>query len=307
MWICFIIIIIIVLLSGLGFAGWKLSGVVIDPEYTTVEDALKAEIDNKVISRDWYDALDKEKILINSKQGYGIDCELIKSHTGGKRVVILCHGFSFNRVAGLKYSQIFLDNGFDVIIYDHRACGYSGGKYTTMGYYESQDLSAIIDWVYKNYGEDCIIGTHGESMGATTVLLNCARDCRVNFAIADCGFSDLKKQLAYRLKVEFKIPAFPFLQVSSFVAKLRANFWFKDVSPIREIQKRDGLPNMPILFIHGSEDDYVLTTMCKEMYDIKKGKKAMYIAKGANHVGSFGIDREEYRRQIEKFLKDFCI
>lgn len=297
---------IIIVVLVLCFISWKLCSVVISPKCTPVEDALEAEIDKKYIAKEWYDELDINKFTINSKQGYEISCELIKSHKEEKKVAILCHGFSFNRVGGLKYAQIFLDNGFDVIIYDHRSCGYSGGKYTTMGFYESKDLSSMIDWVYEKYGQDTVICTHGESMGATTVLMNCISDSRVKFVIADCGYSDLKEQLAYRLKLEFKLPIFPFLQIASLFAKLRAKFWFGDVSPILEMKKKDGLPDVPILFIHGEDDDYVQTSMVRDMYNIKKGKKALYIAKKAKHAGSFCADREEYRKHVEKFIKENC-
>lgn len=302
MWIYFIIILIILILFCIALIAWKLSSVVINPQCITVEDAYRGECGKKYISAEWYEALDKEEFTIASKQGYNLACELIKNPHGGKKVAIICHGFSFNRVGSMKYVDIFMKNGFDVIIYDHRNCGYSGGKYTSMGYYESMDLSLLVDWVYNRHGEDCVIATHGESMGASTVLMHCVRDPRVDFVIEDCGYSDLKEQLAYRLKVEYKLPAFPFLYIASLFTKIRANFWFGDVSPKREIAESGGLPDIPVMFIHGAEDDYIPNSMCKDMYDLKKGKKAIYIAKGAKHAGSYCADRNEYEKRVTEFL-----
>lgn len=298
-----------VLIAG----GWRLASIVIMPGGPSVEEALKKEIEKGFITEEWYNTLDKRAFQINSKQGYMLAGELFKANIPlninvshktqqSPKVAIICHGFAFNSVGSLKYATMFLEMGYDVIVYDNRGAGKSGGKYTTMGYFERQDLTSVIDWVSENYGENCKIVLHGESMGAATVLLTCMTDLRVDFAISDCGFSDLKEQLAYRMKVEYKLPTLPFLPIASLFAKLRAKFWFGEVSPIKEMVQKKGLPEIPILFIHGAEDDYILPSMTQEMYNNKEGEKSLYIATGARHSGSFNVDREEYRRRVEEFI-----
>jgi fermentation-respiration switch protein FrsA (DUF1100 family) len=298
-----IVIVLIILILAVGGFAWKLSEVVLNTKGPSVDAAIKCETEKGYIDEEWYTTTDREKFNITSSYGYELACELIKSKTAFRGVMILCHGFGFNRAGSLKYVGMFQRLGFDSILYDHRACGESGGKYTTMGMFEEKDLSTVVDYIYSRYGENCVIGTHGESMGSATVLLHCNRDKRINFVISDCGYSDLTEQLAYRLKIEYKLPRFPILYIASFLTKLKANFWYHEVSPITELRKNNGLPEIPILFIHGAEDDYILNKMCYEMFELKQGIKDIYIAKGATHAISYCVNPSLYENRVTEFLE----
>jgi uncharacterized protein len=68
---------------------------------------------------------------------------------------------------------------------------YSGKAVTTMGYYEARDLKKVCDYIRAKFSEEIILGTHGESMGAATVMMNAPLDQQLAFVIEDCGYSDL--------------------------------------------------------------------------------------------------------------------
>ena len=78
-----------------------------------------------------------------------------------------------------------------------------------MGYYEKFDLQTIIDWFYIKYDGNVSIVTHGESMGAATVLSHIAIDGRVNLIISDCGFSDFNELAKHIVKNIYHLPQFP--------------------------------------------------------------------------------------------------
>lgn len=67
--------------------------------------------------------------------------------------------------------NLFIKKGWNVLIYDHRRHGESGGKTTSYGHYEKFDLQTVVNWLKNEVGESLILGIHGESMGAVTTLL----------------------------------------------------------------------------------------------------------------------------------------
>jgi len=83
--------------------------------------------------------------------------------------------------------------------------------------------------------------------------------------------------------------------------KWKAKFSLRDVSPINSIKDKD----IPIMFIHGSRDNFVPTYMSEEMYNIKEGCKKLLIVDGASHANAYPTNRELYEKEVNNFLKEF--
>lgn len=302
MWIVGIVLLIVI--GIIGITANRLTNIVVSPPNHAIERAIEQETKREYIKEGYYESLEKENFKLTSSEGYNLACQLITNPVPSEKYIVFCHGYGFNRIGSVKYVDIFLKEGFNVVLYDHRNSGESEGEYTTMGYYEKEDLKKVIDYIYNRFGHDIVVGTHGESMGAATVLLHSAEDRRVKFVIADCPYSDLKKQLAYRLKIEHKLPRFPFLAIASGFSKIKAGFFFGEISPINVIETNNGLADIPIMFIHGDADAYIPVEMTQDMYQVKKGYKKLYLAKGADHAISVCVDREKYANEIHDFLVD---
>lgn len=295
-------IIVFLLLVLLGYFGFVFSNKVIVPKTLSLEDAYITNIEMKNIDSVWFESLKYEDVFISSPYGYELHGRFFPLKNS-KKTVIISHGVGQNIYSSVKYMKLFYSRGFNILLYDHRNHGNSGGKHTTFGYYEKYDLVACTDWVLNRCGFDCKVGIHGESMGAAIALQNSAIDPRIVFYIVDCPLSDLNTLLGYRLKVDYKMPSFPLINVSSFISRIRAGFYFGQVSPIMDIANVD----TPIFFIHGKEDTYILPKMSEEMYNIKKGKKKLYLADGARHAESCISNYEEYDRLVGEFLEEVHI
>lgn len=286
---------------------WCLCDLIIKPRKLSCDKIFDREASQGNFDTKWYQATEKKKFKLNSDFGYCISCELLfplkpEGSSSDKKIAILCHGLGYTKYGSLKYVDMFLRLGFTVLIYDHRNHGLSGKAHTSMGHFEKYDLKKIIDWCYERYGNDCSIVTHGESMGAATVLMHLGIDQRVKCAISDCSYSDLKQLLRHQLKQYYHLPCV-LIPIESCITYLRAGFWYGEVSPIKIVAQID----TPILFIHGKIDNLVPSSMSKDMYTCKKDKKAIYLVAGARHAGSCCTNREGYEKRVKEFLTTYLM
>jgi len=281
---------------------WSLSSLIVRPRKLSYEKQFNREACRGKFDKNAYQNANKQRFSLQSEFGYRLCCERIEPEISRdneryRKIAVLCHGLGCARCVSYKYAEIFLRLGFTVIAYDHRNHGQSGRANTSMGYYERLDLKKVIDWCYEYFGEDIRIVTHGESMGAATVLMHLGIDNRVTCAIADCAYSDLNLLLQHQVKVYYHLPCF-LIPVVSFITYLRAGFWYRDVSPMEVIRNTD----VPVLFIHGKIDNFVPTYMSKQMYRCKKKNKAIYLVARARHAESVTVNREGYEKVVRKFV-----
>ncbi|WP_042683244.1 alpha/beta hydrolase [Anaerosalibacter massiliensis] len=247
---------------------------------------------------------EEENVTIKSNQGYKLNGTYVKNPKETKDTVILVHGLARTRKSMLSTARLYLDKGFNVLVYDSRNNGESEGKDTTYGHFEKYDLDEWVKYISrKNPGGN--IGVHGRSMGAATALLHSElneKHKKVKFYVSDCSYSDLKDEFLYiGEKGKLTIPLDTIAFCASAVTKLKSNFKYSDVSPRKSVKN----VSTPIMFIHGKKDELVPVSMCKELFDSKnKGLKDIYIAENAGHGESLKNNRGEYKKRVYEFVNN---
>ena len=275
--------------------------------HTNAYSAIDYQKEIKELGYDYsnLNAAEKEYVDIKSNFGYNLKGIFIKNPQESKNTIILVHGIGRDKEWSImKYGPLFFNNGFNIFAYDGRNHGGSGGEYPTYGFFESDDLEKCIAYV-KNRKKNAVIGLHGESMGAAVSLLWAAKydNKGVFFLIEDCGYSDLYN-LYYERLADYQVPKFvrpSILYYTSFFCKTFSGFSLSDVSPIKNI----GKITIPVLFIHGDADNFVMPEMAKDMFNSKIGLKELYLTPGAGHAKSINIDVKEYEKKTAEFYDDF--
>ena len=96
-----------------------------------------------------------------------------------------------------------------------------------------------------------------------------------------------------------RLPAdicYPFVKLG---AKIFGHFNLEEISP-EEAMKTCTLP---IIFIHGDKDDFVLISNLDPVYNACAAEKEKHIIHGAEHAVSVFWFPEEYWETVDKFLE----
>ena len=285
---------------------WKLSNMILHPRIYAYDTVVDEEVKRGHFTREWFDRTVRlEDFTLRSPQGYDLHCALWPREKtasfadGRRRVVVLVHGFSYCLLGQIKYAAMFHELGFDCVLYDHRNHGLSDKMPTTMGATEKEDLAIVCAWARTRYGEDAILGTQGESMGAATVMLHAGMDEQLSFVVEDCGYSDLTRLLKSIVATRFHLPAFPVLPIASLISRMRGGVLFRDVCPADSLKLNTATP---MLFIHGDADELVPPAMLQECFDAKPGVKEKWLVPSAPHAGCYVTDPAGYRAHLRSFL-----
>lgn len=292
-----IFLIVILILAG---AGYYFARVVLYPKVFPSAETFQRCVEWGHIVEDEYHKWPSQEVRIASPFGYELFA-IYHPVQGSQKTVVLTHGITWSCYGMVKYAQMFYKRGFNILIYDLRNHGRSGGNNTTYGFYEKEDLKAVVDWAFSCLKEGGIVGTMGESLGAATTLQHAGIDPRISFAIADCSFSEFSELLAFRLKADYHLPPFPLINFANLWVKLLTGMTFSKASPIRYIPKIE----TPIFFVHGKNDSYIPPKMSIDMYRMKtKGHRKLYLAPNAGHAESYWNNQTEYDQQVEEFLQE---
>ena len=246
----------------------------------------------------WFDRESLKPYTVRGYEGYSLKTFLIPAPKPSDRYVIISHGYTDNRFGAMKYVKNYLDLGFNCVIYDLRGHGENEKAATTYGVREAVDLLHIIEDTRFRYKDVKVLGLHGESLGAATTVTCLKYKPLVDFAVADCPFADIDNVFRRGLRDSFIAPLLIFL--GSIGAKLRFGVWFKEMRPVKALTEN----TVPMLFIHGAADDFIVPDNSKRLYAATKGPKSICFIEGAGHAVSTVTDPVTYNRTVRTFLED---
>lgn len=220
-----------------------------------------------------------------------------------KGTVILAHGYRSTKF--LEFGmvlELYHNLGMNMLLIDQRCHARSEGKYITFGVLESRDLQGWIKFHNEKFGCHPIL-LSGLSMGASTVLYLADRDLPENVRgiIADCGFTSPKEIIAKVFRDTVHFNAGPFIWAADLFARVVAGFSLYE----RDSRKSLGRSRLPVLLVHGVEDDFVPCYMTEQAYAACTSQKEMFLVEKAGHGRSYLIDTPGYRKRVIDFLRKY--
>ena len=244
-----------------------------------------------------------EEHSIKSYDGLTLYAKYLKNGDS-KKTVMLFHGY---RSCGEKdFSgsfKYYVESGFNVLLVDQRAHENSEGKIITFGVKESRDVISWLDYLLKTYGDDKEIFIIGLSMGAATVLFSTRFEMpdNVKGIIADCGFDSPERIIRKVAKQNFRINGFLLMPALNVLCKLFGKFSVYEVTAEDALKKFD----RPVLFIHGTGDDFVPYEMSVHSFEAANEPKFICLVDNAMHGMSYLVDTPKVQKAFSNFIK-YC-
>jgi alpha-beta hydrolase superfamily lysophospholipase len=185
--------------------------------------------------------------------------------------VIYLHGVGDSRRSSVRIADHFVPAGFDVVAYDSRAHGESEGDACTYGAYEKQDLARVLAGIQARP-----IVLLGSSLGAAVALQAAAQSPEVAAVISVSTFSNLRRVARDRAPF-FASEAN--IRDAFAIAEREGRFKLDDASPVTAAPHI----KVPVLIIHGEDDDETRPIHSQRVYDALRGPKQLIIVPGAGH------------------------
>lgn len=221
-----------------------------------------------------------------------------------RRIVIMVHGWrsSWARDFGMC-ADFFREEGCSLLLIEQRSHGQSEGKYIGFGVLERHDCLRWLHYVRTRFGEQLPIYLFGISMGAATVLMasGFSLPACVHGIIADCGFTSPKEIFRHIARNKSHSDLRLLLRTANWISSRRAGYRLDEYSTLEAMK----VNKTPILFIHGTADNFVPMDMTMQNYHACRAEKSLLLIDGAPHARSYLVAMDEYQSAIRKFFRKY--
>ncbi len=219
-------------------------------------------------------------------------------HRNGDAVILL-HGVGDNRQGMVGYAELFLSNGYAVLLPDSRGEGESGGRFVSYGIREAGDVRLWYDWLRAHSEPECVFGM-GESMGSA-ILLQAVKTTPFCAVVAESSFATFR-QIAYiRVGQIFhagrwvgRIALRPAVELAFLYGSLRWGVNLASASPEQAIAGT----HIPILLIHGSADRNIPWDQSEEIRSRNPSDVVFWEVPHADHCGAVSVEPEQFRKHV---------
>ncbi len=236
--------------------------------------------------------LQAEELKLKTSDGVELDAWFVP-HKSSKKAVLVCHGYPMDKsdVLGLT---AFLAGDFNLLYFDFRATGRSGGFFSTGGARETRDIDAGLAALESRL-PGAGAGVFGFSMGGAAALQS--RNPAIKARVLDAPFADLPGQLDH-IFAGWGLLRRPLLLLMKGWSLLVMGVNINSVSPARNTDAFAA----PMLLIHG-EDDTVVPADSSRAIKAANPAAELWLVPGAGHGESHYRAPAEYEKRVMDFFR----
>ena len=217
--------------------------------------------------------------------------------------VIVVHGITSNRSGGeaTEMAADLVKACFNVLLFDLRAHGSSGGDRLTGGIDEAQDVLGAYDYMRSRGIRQRDIMVLGRSMGAGASVLAAAAEPEIGALVLDGTYADVTDLVAFEIGRKTPVPEWAapvFIPGASLLAGTLYGVDMGLLVPERAVSSLD----YPILVIHGEADTRIPTDHGIRVHNAAHPGSELWITPGTDHGDSFLNFPKEYVGRLVSYF-----
>lgn len=213
-------------------------------------------------------------------------------------LVILFHGYAGQKNGLLQEAKQFLELGTSVLLVDFRGSGESSESYTTIGYREADDVSAVMHYA-RNTLHHSLVVLYGQSMGGVAILrANSLSGSKPDAVIIEAVFDTMLNTVRHRFE-SMGVPSFPSAELLVVWGGVQTGFNAFTHNPVIYAKSL----TCPVLFMHGTDDPRARIEEGRRVFDAVPGIKQFKEFPAIGHESYVSRYPAEWTATVGAFLK----
>ena len=197
--------------------------------------------------------------------------------------VLISHPFGLQAKDMQLYVPYFEDHlpEAQILLIDACAHGQSDGYIRGFGIKDVNDLVCWNKYLLETYGKDHKILMYGKEQGANTILNASGRHVfkNVEAIISDGAYTSPYGIIGYRLEADYKISKYPAISIIARHIKKAVHIDLKE-NTTKYVRHND----IPTLYFHAKDDDFVPLKMVYPLYNKNRGEKVLFVLKDEKYL-----------------------
>jgi pimeloyl-ACP methyl ester carboxylesterase len=243
-----------------------------------------------------------EEASFKNEDGITLQGWFVPASVKSDKTILLLHGWRMNK-GDILANTVFLSGRFNVFYLEFRGSGASDNGITSIGYLETRDAQAAINFIKKKYAVYAKkLGVYGLSMGAAVGVYAAARNKIIKCVIAESCYYSYSKVVARWARIHKHISYFPMVALVLFFARLRFGVNPEKFSPKENIGK---LAGRRLLLLNGAQDALSTRTDARKLFAQAKEPKEFWLVAGAGHIECGATMGWQYKERLSGFYNQY--